>query len=73
MVVALLFGLKSHVTWFELKTFGRFVQAKKRKKSAFSSDTPWRGLTSREVLSPSEHGAVHNPERFSLRHRPQDF
>jgi hypothetical protein len=32
MVVVLLFGSKSHVTWFELKTSGRFVQAKKHKK-----------------------------------------
>jgi hypothetical protein len=32
MVVVLLFGSKSHVTWFELKTFARFVQAKKHKK-----------------------------------------
>jgi hypothetical protein len=32
MVVVLLFGSKSHVTWFELKTFGGFVQAKKHKK-----------------------------------------
>jgi hypothetical protein len=32
MVVVLLFGSKSHVTWVELKTFGGFVQAKKHKK-----------------------------------------
>jgi len=32
MVIALLFGSKSHVTWFELKTFAGFVQAKKHKK-----------------------------------------
>jgi hypothetical protein len=32
MVVVLLFGSKSHVTWFELKTFAGFVQAKKHKK-----------------------------------------
>jgi len=32
MVVVLLFGSKSHVTWFELKTFAGFVQAKKYKK-----------------------------------------
>jgi len=32
MVVVLLFGSKSHVTWFELKTFAGNVQAKKHKK-----------------------------------------
>jgi len=36
MVVVLLFGSKSHVTWFELKTFAGFVQAKKHKNSLFS-------------------------------------
>jgi hypothetical protein len=32
LMVVVLFGSKSHVTWVELKTFGGFVQAKKHKK-----------------------------------------
>jgi hypothetical protein len=35
MVVVLLFGSKSHVTWLELKNFVGFVQVKKQKNDEF--------------------------------------
>jgi serine/threonine protein kinase len=41
MVIVLLFGSKSHVTWLELKTFGLNVQAKKHKKLTLF---PWHGM-----------------------------